>query len=169
MENMQTTTLLERALAHKPQHGRFLPHAAVNTAQEQRESTVPESLKPYTFQPGKSGNPAGRPKGSKNIATQMRELMAGKTYTLKDEVTGQTIRIDAMTALLEKALENAIQKGDRESIRMIWEFLDGKPTQQHRLETNGARGYEVSPEQEAMILAQFDIYDGDLTPPTKAS
>lgn len=30
------------------------------------ESTVPKQFAPYAFQPGQSGNPAGRPKGSRN-------------------------------------------------------------------------------------------------------
>lgn len=112
------------------------------------------------FKPGQSGNPKGREAGSKNFATQMRELMAGKEYTLKDEATGQTLKINAMTAMLEKTLELAIKKGDRESIRMIWEFLDGKPTQQHRLEVNGPKGYEIDPAREVIYLDQFDMAAG---------
>lgn len=37
--------------------------------------------KPYLFQPGKSGNPAGRPKGSRNKVTLMKIALEGELRT----------------------------------------------------------------------------------------
>jgi hypothetical protein len=35
-------------------------------AEDQAEKTAGQQLKPFAFKPGESGNPAGRPKGSRN-------------------------------------------------------------------------------------------------------
>lgn len=128
---------------------------------------VPEQLKPTLWKPGESGNPAGRPKGSKNLTTIVMEALRAKklTVTLPD---GSKAVLTGEQAFAEAVLENAIKKKDRESLRMIWEMNDGKPTQQHKLEVNGPKGYEVDPAREAMILDQFDAYDGDLVHPSKA-
>lgn len=128
----------------------------VNTGEKQER-------KPGTFVEGDERiNRAGRPPGSKNFATQMRELMSEKMYTLKDEATGQSIKINAMKAMLEKTLELAIKKGDREAIRMIWEMLDGKATQQHKIEVNGPKGYQIDPDREKVIHEQFGLYSDRL-------
>jgi hypothetical protein len=124
---------------------------------------VPEQLRPHVFKEGEpSANPRGRPPGSKNLTTLFREVLRNKVYTLKDEATGKTLKISGETALVEKALENAIKKGDRESIRMIWEMFDGKPTQQHKIEVNGPKGYQVDPDREKMIHEQFGMYDDQI-------
>lgn len=139
--------------------------SASNNAEKSLEK-VPEHLREHVFKEGnKMGK--GRPPGSKNLTTLFREALRNKEYTLKDEATGQTLKIKAENALVEKALENAIKKGDRESIRMIWEMLDGKPTQQHRLEVNGPKGYEIDPEREAIYLDQFDVAVGVTVKATK--
>lgn len=133
---------------------------------EKSLENVPEQLRPHVFQEGnKMGK--GRPPGSKNITTLFREALRTKEYTLKDEATGRTLKITADRALVEKALENAIKKGDRESIRMIWEMLDGKPVQQHKLDVNGPKGYEIDPEREAIYLDQFDVAVGVTVKATK--
>jgi len=124
---------------------------------------VPEQLRPHVFKAGEpSANPDGRPKGSRNLTTIFREVLRNKVYTIKNEATGQSTEIDGETALVEKAIENAIKKGDRESIRMIWEMFDGKPTQQHKIEVNGPKGYQVDPDREKMIHEQFGLYSDRL-------
>jgi len=35
--------------------------------------------KPWLFQPGKSGNPGGRPKGSKSLKTYVKEMLLNMT------------------------------------------------------------------------------------------
>ena len=130
------------------------PQTTVKTATKTLDK-VPEQLRPHVFQPGNNANPNGRPVGSKNLTTLFREVLRNKKYTVKNEATGQTIEIDGETALVEKALENAIKKGDRESIRMIWEMFDGKPTQQHKLEVSGPKGYEIDPNREKLYQEQF--------------
>ncbi len=41
--------------------------------------------KPWLFQPGKSGNPGGRPKGSKSLKTYVQEMLRDMTEEEKLE------------------------------------------------------------------------------------
>ncbi len=93
----------------------------VETPQEQRPKQRGENLKPWQFQPGKSGNPGGRPVGSKSlkqyakeylltlsdeekleymkgmdkkIIWEMAEDKAGQGITLDGEITSKIIKLD---------------------------------------------------------------------------
>lgn len=142
------------------------PPVADNNA-EKKLDKVPPQLREHVVKPGQVLNPNGRPKGSRNLTTIVMEALRAKklTVTLPD---GSKAVLTGEQAFAEAVLENAIKKKDRESLRMIWEMNDGKPTQQHKLEVNGPKGYEVDPAREAMILNQFDAYGESLTPPPKA-
>lgn len=77
------------------------------------------------WQPGESGNPDGRPKGSKNFTTLVRDALEEIT-NYKDE-QGQ-IKTDTYKRLLIKRILNkAIDKGDTRMIELIWNYFDGKP------------------------------------------
>lgn len=80
------------------------------------------------FVPGQSGNPKGRPAGSKNFATLWEEFVR-KVAVMKNIDPGE---ID--DALLAVALERA-QKGDYSFFRDIMDRRFGKPTQD--VTTNG--------------------------------
>lgn len=135
--------------------------AALSNAEKMPErdlSKVPEHLREHVIKPGEVKNPNGRPKGSKNLTTIVMEALRAKKYTIKNEANGQTTEITGEEAFAEAVLENAIKKKDRESLRMIWEMADGKPTQQHKLEVNGPKGYEIPPEAEQKMQEQFGMY-----------
>lgn len=144
------------------------PTVALSNAEKMPErdlSKVPEHLREYVIKPGEVKNPNGRPKGSKNLTTIVMEALKAKVYTVKNESTGQTTEITGEQAFAEAVLENAIKKKDRESLRMIWEMADGKPTQQHKLEFNGPKGYQVDPQRENVIHEQFGMYAFDRVGP----
>jgi hypothetical protein len=65
----------------------------------------------HLFKKGQSGNPAGRPKGSKNQVTLVKLAIEGE---LREEMKGE------MSAILKKGLEKA-KNGDTEMIKY---FLD---------------------------------------------
>lgn len=44
-------------------------------AQEQGNNRVPLAIRKYVFKPGQSGNPGGRPKGSKSMKTYAKEYL----------------------------------------------------------------------------------------------
>ena len=70
------------------------------------------------FKPGESGNPDGKPKGSKDFTTVVREALKA---VWKGKATS------AETALVESILENAISRGKTETQKLIWNYLDGMP------------------------------------------
>lgn len=82
-----------------------------------------QSLKP--FQPGHDPrrNLNGRPKGSGNVATTIKRLLEKEVGTGPDKKK-------MMDLLIDRILHEAIVKGDRKMIRLIWEYMDGKPKRQ---------------------------------------
>ena len=72
------------------------------------------------FTKGRSGNPAGRPKGGKNSAIPLRDLFM-KTIRVRD---GQGTRdVPKIVAAAEVCLNNAL-KGDLKSFVKIMEIAD---------------------------------------------
>lgn len=77
--------------------------------------------RPWLFQKGKSGNPGGRPKGSKSLKTRAREYLEG----LSDE----------------EAIEyfNGLNKLD------VWKMAEGNPDTKTDITTKGEK-VNVNPE-----------------------
>jgi hypothetical protein len=73
------------------------------------------------FPKGRSGNPNGRPKGSKNLATLIRQAAYDKiVVTLKNGKKRKLTRIEA--ALLQLALKAA--QGDTTAIQRLADMVD---------------------------------------------
>jgi len=68
--------------------------------------------KAHQFKPGRSGNPKGRPKGSKNLSTDVRNALRQK---LKLNINGKTVTISTQQALIMRLKEKAL-KGDPKAI-----------------------------------------------------
>ena len=78
------------------------------------------------WQPGQSGNPKGRPKGSKSYTTLLKEL--AKTYMAKKfthPFTGEETKITGAELAAFKLIEN-IEKGQLPSIQEFAERIEGK-------------------------------------------
>lgn len=91
----------------------------------------PDNIKKHEFKKGESGNPKGRPKGSKNRSTTAKKWLEISTFA-KNPITGETEELtleDQMTlALIQLAKE-----GKRESVSAYEKLMDsafGKPSQQ---------------------------------------
>lgn len=67
------------------------------------ESEEQKDYRPWLFKPGQSGNPGGRPKGSKSLKTYAKEYL----QTLTDEE-----KMEYLAGLDKK---------------IIWEMAEGKP------------------------------------------
>lgn len=67
------------------------------------------------FKPGQSGNPKGRPKGTKNEDTILREIM-NRPIEIRDG--GRPRKISVLAAILLKFAENAL-KGDPKSATFL--------------------------------------------------
>lgn len=72
----------------------------------------PLNNRPWLFQPGQSGNPSGRPKGSKSLKTFVQEMLRD----MSDE---------------EKVIYLKGMSKDK-----IWEMGEGKPKQDSELDIN---------------------------------
>jgi hypothetical protein len=83
-------------------------------AQEQQKSNKPW-LEQYKFQPGQSGNPGGRRKGSRNLTARLREIVEREAKDGKD-----------YGDLVMEALVKAAKKGDVKAIAIMLDRIDGK-------------------------------------------
>ena len=101
----------------------------------------PENIEQYKFQPGESGNPSGRPKGSRNRSTLVREWLEVKQKE-RNPLTGQTEELeqqDLMTlALIKKARE-----GDVQAYRELMDSAHGKIEQKTDITSKGQKIFEV--------------------------
>lgn len=70
------------------------------------------------FQPGQSGNPAGRPKGSRSFKTELRNALAAEVVV---QIDGRQQRISKFRAVVERLMSNA-SKGDFKAAALIVEL-----------------------------------------------
>lgn len=84
-----------------------------------------EKQKPWLFKKGQSGNPNGRPKGSGiSITTEIKKK-------LEESPEGQ--KATYLELLINRIFKQAIQDGDQQMIKNIWNYVDGMPTQKTEL------------------------------------
>ena len=87
---------------------------------------------PARFQPGRSGNPAGRPKGLRNMATELRQILA-EQISIRAE--GQLKRVTKQHALAS-ALVTAAIEGDLRATAIVMNHL-------HRSSLNGSGDEDI--------------------------
>jgi|TARA_Y100001954_G_C15772209_1_gene585059 hypothetical protein len=99
------------------------------------------NLKP--FRPGESGNKKGRPKGSKNRATIIREIFDSITVLdifdfeqlqAKFPHIENNMSIEYLMTLIQ--VNKAIYKGDTKAYKVLMDSLYGTPIRQIDLEAN---------------------------------
>lgn len=81
--------------------------------------------KAFQFKPGQSGNPSGRPKRKKNLATLTQELL-DKTISVTER--GKVKRMSMKDALLRRILDDAL-KGNIKSANFLFNLYQA-PTDQ---------------------------------------
>ena len=70
------------------------------------------------FKPGQSGNPAGRPRGSRNLRTAIREALQEKVVIREG---GRTRKLSKMDAIIQVALNKGL-KGDPKGLAAVLQF-----------------------------------------------
>lgn len=93
---------------------------------KQLEDRTPPQLKGKGFKKGQSGNPAGRPKGKRNIQT-MFNLAIDKLVEL-GEIKGKGV-LDIEVDIFKKVLDKA-RSGDIQALKLYLEYRYGKPIHQ---------------------------------------
>lgn len=89
---------------------------------EKKKQTLPEYLKKYQFQPGQSGNPSGRPKGTISLTHKLKKIM-----TMPVRIKGQAFNPDRLYAdLFVEMAVCAATVGDFKFFKEVFDRLDGK-------------------------------------------
>ena len=102
----------------------------MESPQQQHENSIlPEPaprVRGRPFQPGQSGNPGGRPKGSKSLRNLLIQALRKKA---KDGKGGEKEFYELLT---ESIVVNAA-KGNAALVKLIFDYHDGPPPQKHEL------------------------------------
>ncbi|MBV6489591.1 MAG: hypothetical protein GHHEDOFH_03587 [Pseudorhodoplanes sp.] len=97
--------------------------------------------KAYQFKPGQSGNPRGRPKGTRNLGTDLKDIL-GRRVSIRED--GKERRISRQEALL-LSLYNKALRGDVRAATAIINMLSklapasAKPPEAPSLSQNDER------------------------------
>lgn len=107
--------------------------------------------KEHQFQPGQSGNPKGRPKGAKNLATIFREAL-DTSVSIR---TGETVHtMSKRRAMIEVAINRAL-KGDMRALDTVFKLCS----------ILGEFAREAEAASAATIQIRFVEPDGKVVPP----
>lgn len=102
----------------------------MDSPQEQHENSILPDQQPRVpgrpFQPGQSGNPGGRPRGSKSLRNLLVEALRKKA---KDGKGGEKEFYELLT---ESIVVNAA-KGNAALVKLIFDYHEGPPPQKHEL------------------------------------
>lgn len=94
-----------------------------------------ENILPHRFKPGESGNPGGRPKGSRNVQTVIQEaLFSDVDWT---DIEGKPARLACIDAIVIEQMRKAMA-GDTAAFNAVMDRGYGKPCQ--ALEVNKDEG-----------------------------
>jgi hypothetical protein len=88
----------------------------------------PENVEKHKWQPGESGNPAGREKGSKNFKTIIKKWLE-VSQTKKNEITGETEDLTQLDQIIIAQIQRAKLTGDTAAFNALGDRLEGKPSQ----------------------------------------
>ncbi len=112
------------------------------------------------FKKGKSGNPKGRPKGSRPIGAVLQEILGQRIPVTEN---GKTRRVPALEVMLRR-LANDAMRNEPVALKLILSMVDRygeSPQSRLRLD-------EVLEEDRA-ILAQYLPKKSEQTPPNKSN
>jgi Family of unknown function (DUF5681) len=130
-----------RRHAHAPQNNR--PRSSSGASYSVGYGKPP---KEHRFQPGQSGNRNGRPKGTKNTLTLLREILDRKIEVR----SGSTVRnITVREAMLTRFAESAL-KGDTKSAAFLLQRYDMPETPQEHADN------VTTPEEQELIDEYLD-------------
>ena len=95
------------------------------------------------FQPGQSGNPAGRPKGMKNLATDLKEELEEKITITEN---GTPLEITKQRAMFKSLMAKALKGDSRASSVLIGLAISMEQAE------NSSHTIHVFPEEDLAII-----------------
>lgn len=84
-----------------------------------------------TFGPGNCANPNGKPEGSYSLLAILRKELAKCPEGQDKKSYGELI--------VRRMLKEAIEKGDVQQIKLIWNYIEGMPKESHDLTSSGEK------------------------------
>ena len=111
------------------------------------------------FQPGRSGNPRGRPRTRKNLATMAREVLQQPVAVM---VNGRRRTVPALQAVLQKLLARGLKDGDPRALSALI-ALSGHAGLTEAVAAEGEGGLSA---EEREVLA---VLRASLEPPAEAA
>lgn len=112
------------------------------------------------FKPGTSGNPAGRPKGTQNLRTDLSEELAEKITVTEG---GQRLVISKQRAMLKSLMAKSI-KGDTAASRALISLIVGieqADAERSVVITTTAEDLEVLQAYKERVLDEIDAEEED--------
>lgn len=100
------------------------------------------------FEEGKSGNPKGRPKGSRNLSSILKDML---DQDVEDE--GQLVKFS--DAIVKRLIQKA-NKGDIKAIQEIFDRTEGKAKQEIKNENFNYNSSELSKDDIKKISEALD-------------
>lgn len=112
------------------------------------------------FKRGKSGNPKGRPKGSRNLKTDLEEELKRQVVIRED---GKPKQVSKQRATV-MSLFNKAMKGDPPAIRILFELirqLEEEKAEDIEARTPSRDDLEILKDYENLIRQQLSKVDAD--------
>ena len=97
----------------------------------------PENIEPHQFKKGESGNPAGRPKRTRNRATIVKEWLEVQQY-ITNPITGEKERLEQQD-IITLALIKEAREGNVRAWEALMDSAHGKITQVTELTIEDAK------------------------------
>ena len=132
---------------HPPTDSRNETPAAAKAPKPEYEVGYRKPPQRHQFQPGKSGNPRGRPKGAKSISTLVDEALSRK---IKVKIGGRTLNITQREAMVRQYVDKAM-RGDHKAFAVLMK-LDPRAKEIDRADDRHASP-DLNPEEAAILLA----------------
>ena len=119
-----------------------------------------ENIVDHQFQPGQSGNPLGRPKGSKNLKTIIREALNQEC----EDKNGETTSIKAMVvrSLFEQAVKKQNVSACRYLLEKVYSFEEAEEAE--KIAAQKARQKKIDEIEAAlteMDTTLFELFETD--------
>lgn len=87
----------------------------------------PENIEKHKFKEGESGNPAGRPKGSRNLSTILKAMLEEDIEIENEDGTKEKKQFQ--DAIIQKLVKKAVN-GEIKAITEIFDRTEGKAKQE---------------------------------------